>query len=236
MVKNEVQFWSLRNFFLFNELSEEEMDALKQKMRDFVHAKNEYIYLADNGTDQVYFLKSGFVKIGTISKDGKEIIKDILQPGEIFGELSLNLPGGIRDEYAQALGDDVVICAIHKSDFEGLLLELPALSIKVTKMLGDRLVKMERKLRSLVFKDSRSRIIDFLIELAEENGRRVGDETLIDNLLTHQEMANLTATSRQTVTTVLNELREKNLIYFDRKRILIRNLVEFKAMNKQTTA
>lgn len=236
MVKNEAKFWSLRNFDLFNELSEEDLTGLKQKMQDFVHSKNEYIYLAEKHTDNVYFLKEGFVKIGTISEDGKEIIKDILQPGEIFGELSLNLPGGTRDEYAQALGDDVVICAIHKSDFEDMLRELPSLSIKVTKMLGNRLIKMERKLRSLVFKDSRSRIIDFLIELADENGRKVGDETLIDNLLTHQEMANLTATSRQTVTTVLNELREKNLIYFDRKRILIRNLEEFREMNSQAPA
>ena len=236
MVKNEAKFWSLRNFFLFNELTEDEMMAMKKKMRDFVHCKNEYIYLAEKSTDYVYFLKEGFVKIGTVSEDGKEIIKDILQPGEIFGELSLNLPGGSKDEYAQALGDNVVICAINKADFESILWELPSLSIKVTKMLGDRLVKMERKLRSLVFKDSRSRIIDFLIELGEDNGRKVGDETLIDNLLTHQEMANLTATSRQTVTTVLNELREKNLIYFDRKRILIRDLDAFKEMHQAATA
>ena len=145
MVKNEAKFWSLRNFYLFNELSEEEMMVMKKKMRDFVHCKNEYIYLAENNTDNVYFLKEGFVKIGTISQEGKEIIKDILQPGEIFGELSLNLPGGSRDEYAQALGDDVVICAISKKDFESVLRELPSLSIKVTKMLGNRLVKMERK-------------------------------------------------------------------------------------------
>ena len=60
--------------------------------------------------------------------------------------------------------------------------------------------------------------------MAAEDSKMVGTETLIMNNLTHQDMAKLTATSRQTVTTVLNELREKNLIYFDRKRILIRNI------------
>jgi CRP-like cAMP-binding protein len=78
-------------------------------------------------------------------------------------------------------------------------------------------------LESLVFKDSRTRIVEFLVDLANRKGERVGFETVVRKFLTHQEIANLTATSRQTVTTVLNDLRSKELIKFDRRRLLIRD-------------
>ena len=83
---------------------------------------------------------------------------------------------------------------------------------------------MEKRLESLVFKDSRSRIIEYLVDLNNEKGQRVGYEWVVRNFITHQEIANLTATSRQTVTTVLNELKTKNILTFNRKRLLIRDL------------
>ena len=76
----------------------------------------------------------------------------------------------------------------------------------------------------MVFKDARTRIVDFIKEMGEEMGQKVGFETLIKTNLTHQDMANLTGTSRQTVTTVLNELKDKNVINFDRRRILVRDM------------
>ena len=92
------------------------------------------------------------------------------------------------------------------------------------KIMGSRMLEMEQRLESLVFKDSRTRIIEFLHELGEKKGQRVGYEMLVRKFMTHQEIANLTATSRQTVTTVLNELRNRNLLTFNRKRLLIRDM------------
>ena len=92
------------------------------------------------------------------------------------------------------------------------------------KIMGSRVLEMEKRLESLVFKDSRTRIIEFLLEIAEKKGRRVGFETEVRKFITHQEIANLTATSRQTVTTLLNDLRERNILTFDRRRLLIRDM------------
>ena len=83
-------------------------------------------------------------------------------------------------------------------------------------------------METLIFKDAKSRIVDFIKRIADERGVPVGKETLIKTSLTHQDIAKLTATSRQTVTTTLNELKENNLIYFDRRRILIRDMVALK--------
>jgi len=85
-------------------------------------------------------------------------------------------------------------------------------------------MKAERKIESLINKDARTRIIEYLQDLAEERGQKVGSETLVKSFFKHKDIASLTATSRQTVTTVLNELRDKNIINFDRKRLLIRDL------------
>jgi CRP-like cAMP-binding protein len=83
-------------------------------------------------------------------------------------------------------------------------------------------------METLIFKDAKSRIVDFIKRIADERGVPVGKETLIKTSLTHQDIAKLTATSRQTVTTTLNELKENNLIYFDRRRILIRDMAALK--------
>jgi CRP-like cAMP-binding protein len=92
------------------------------------------------------------------------------------------------------------------------------------RIFGGRQLEMERRLESLIFRDSRSRIVEFLVNLARTKGQRVGYEWLIRKPVTHQEIANLTATSRQTVTTTLNDLRFKKLLTFNRSRLLIRDL------------
>jgi CRP/FNR family cyclic AMP-dependent transcriptional regulator len=97
------------------------------------------------------------------------------------------------------------------------------LSFRLLKLMGLRLMRTEKKLESVVFKDARNRIIDFLRDAAWK-GKIVGFETMISAKLTHKDSAALTGTSRQTATTILNELKDKNLIYFDRKKILIRDM------------
>ena len=189
--------------------------------------KNEFIYFPNDASDTIYFIHQGKVKIGSYSEDGKEILKAVLTPGELFGEMAL-IGEEKRNDFAQAIENDTQLCPLSLSEMESILLDSKELSIKLTKIIGLRLRKIERRLESLVFKDARTRIVDFIKEMGEERGQKVGFETLIRNPLTHQDMANLTGTSRQTVTTVLNELKEKNVINFDRRRILVRDMALLK--------
>jgi CRP-like cAMP-binding protein len=106
--------------------------------------------------------------------------------------------------------------------------QIPHLSFAVTKVIGERLIKLERKLESMVFKDVRTRLVDFLKDSAIDHGKKIGHEVLIQHNLTHQDMANLIATSRQTVTTILNDLKEQDMIYMERNKILIRDLSKLK--------
>jgi CRP-like cAMP-binding protein len=112
---------------------------------------------------------------------------------------------------------------------KSLMKDHNGLTLFIMKILGSRVLEMEQRLESLVFKDSRSRIVEFLLDLVKKKGQRVGYEWVVRKFITHQEIANLTATSRQTVTTVLNELRTKNLLTFNRKRLLVRDLDQLTA-------
>jgi CRP/FNR family cyclic AMP-dependent transcriptional regulator len=189
--------------------------------------KGEYIYLPEEHADKIFFITTGRVKIGTYSDTGKEITKAILNTGEVFGELSL-IGKSTRRDFAFAM-EETVACVMSVSDMKSMMRDHSALSIFLMKIMGSRMLEMEQRLESLVFKDSRTRIIEFLHELGEKKGQRVGYEMLVRKFMTHQEIANLTATSRQTVTTVLNELRNDNIITFNRKRLLIRDMEKLAA-------
>ena len=183
--------------------------------------KGEYIYLPEESSDKLYFVNDGSIKVGTYSDDGKEITKAILGKGEVFGELAL-VGEGHRRDFAVAQ-ENTDTCVVTVEEMRTLMREHTKIGVFIMNLIGLRLLKMERRLESLVFKDSRTRIVEFLLEMVEENGERVGYEWVVRKFYTHQEIANLTATSRQTVTTVLNELRNNNLITFNRKRLLVRD-------------
>jgi len=186
------------------------------------YKRGEYIYLPDEHADKIFFLTEGRVKIGTYNMEGKEITKAILNQGEVFGELSI-IGEKQRRDFAYAM-DETQVCILTTHEMQELMRDYSGLGLFLMKIMGSRVLQMEKRLESLVFKDSRTRVVEFLYNLAQEKGQRVGYEMVIRKFITHQEIANLTATSRQTVTTVLNELRNKEIIKFDRRRLLIRDL------------
>lgn len=188
--------------------------------------KDEFIYFPEEKATHIYMIASGRVRIGHYLEDGKEVVTAILGTGEIFGELAL-AGEDQRKDFAQAM-DNVSICPLSIDDLKELMKEDKELSFKLLKLVGLRLMKLERKLELLVFKDARTRIIEFLKDSASWKGKKVGFETMIPTKLTHKDIAALTGTSRQTVTTILNELKDQNLINFDRRKILIRDLDQLK--------
>ncbi|MEM7297295.1 MAG: Crp/Fnr family transcriptional regulator [Bacteroidota bacterium] len=219
----ERNLWYFEDTDLFEVLCPKKTPYLEDRHEPGVYGKDDMIYFQDQSSENIYMVSSGRVKIGTYAPDGKEIVKAILTRGEVFGELAL-AGEEKRQDFAQAMDNDTRVCSMTIDQLKDLMKENKELSLKILKIIGFRLRKMERKIESLVFKDARTRIVEFLKEMAEEKGQKVGFEMMIKNHLTHKDIASLTGTSRQTVTTVMNELREKNLINFDRRRILIRDL------------
>jgi CRP-like cAMP-binding protein len=224
---NTAALWFFESVNLYNTLCPHKVKAMAGTHTFDHYKKDDFIYFPEQQADHIYMISQGRVKIGRFATDGKEIISAILSVGEIFGELAL-AGEDKRNEFAQSMDADTRICRLSIDELKLLMWEDRELSFKILKLIGLRLMKLERKLESLVFKDARTRIIEFLKDTAAWKGKRVGFETLIPTKLTHKDIAALTGTSRQTVTTILNELKEQNQINFDRKRILIRDLASLK--------
>ena len=220
---NVAALWYFESVNLYNILCPHKTKDMGDKHEFRTYKRDQFIYFQDESADYIYMIASGRVRIGHYLDDGKEVVKAILTTGELFGELAL-AGEEKRSDFAQAMDDKTTICPLSIADLKELMKEDKELSFRLLKLVGLRLMRMERKLELLVFKDARTRIIEFLKDSAAWKGKKVGFETMIPTQLTHKDIASLTGTSRQTVTTILNELKEQNLIYFDRRKILIRDL------------
>jgi CRP/FNR family transcriptional regulator, cyclic AMP receptor protein len=225
-MSNTAALWYFESVNLYNILCPHKVKKMGDKHEFIRYKKSHFIYHPDDIASHIYLIVDGRVKIGHYLDDGREVTTAILTTGEIFGELALAGEDRRRD-FAQTISD-VVICPLTLEALKELMFENKELSFKILKLIGLRLMKVERKLELLVFKDARTRVVEFLRDAASWKGKKVGFETMIPTKLTHKDIAALTGTSRQTVTTILNELKEKNLINFDRRKILIRDLDNLK--------
>lgn len=213
----------ISEFPLFDCLNDEERRRLSDMSEYKVKPKFSYLYLPDEPSEHIFFLAKGMVKIATHSEDGKEVIKSITQPLAMFGELGI-IGESRRQDLAQALREEVHIYQLRVEDLKKLMRSNFMLCDRIMGLFGNRLMRAENKLESLIFKDARTRIIEFIKDSVARSGRRIGYEMLLKHSLTHQDIANITCTSRQTVTLVLNELRKSDLIYFNRGKILVRDM------------
>jgi CRP-like cAMP-binding protein len=120
------------------------------------------------------------------------------------------------------------VCLISITEVKALMLSEADMSIRIIKWMGLRIMRLERKIELLTFKDVRTRIIEFLKDAAAYKGKPVGSEVMIKTKLTHSDIAKLTGTSRQTVSEILNQMRSEDQIYFERGKILIRDVQSLK--------
>ncbi len=210
----------------------ETSDALHKEFHHRIKVvhKGEYIYIPDENMDAIYFVIKGKIKIGTFNEQDKEVITAILVEGDVFSELTL-IATGKRKDFAIA-SEESQIVSFKQDEINQLMKKYPDLSILVMKIIGNRTFEIQDRLESLVFKDSKTRILEYIIKSIEKKGQRIGYEWVLRNFLTHQDIASLTSTSRQSVTMILNELRNDNIIQFDRKRLLVRDLDRLKALLK----
>lgn len=222
-MNSEVKYWHLRNHKLFSVLNNRQIEELCIIVSYKKAHKGEIIYFADEAVKRIYFLKKGTIKIAEMGENGNESIREILRPGDLFGEITLDQSDG-SPEYAQAVSKEVVICSFMLEDFEKLLTEYPGLALRFTKFVGFRLKRLRNNYSNLIFKDVRTRLLAFLKDWAEREGKVTDAGVLIENYLTHQDLAGLVCSTRQTVTQLLNELESKGSLRYSRKEILITDM------------
>jgi CRP/FNR family transcriptional regulator len=186
-----------------------------------LHGKN-IIYLSNPATKHVYFLKKGLVKISNIYNDKEEIIKYFVKPGNIFGELNLLDNEEDRNEVAVAV-EDCEVCFIPVETAKQLMMTSPELQRSIHHSICNRVKKTEERLFSLTLKSVTERVLDFLKEFVKEFGHPVNGGFSAKNFLTHEDIARLTATSRQSVSKSLAWLKKTGFIEYDLKNLFVYN-------------
>jgi len=216
---NKTTLWYVNTNKLFTSLSEEKRAGMASMLRPVNIKKKSFIYSMGDSAEKIYILKEGRIKITRLTEDGKELTIDILEPGDIFGEMAI-AGESERETSAEAL-EDSFICAMAKNDFETFIADNPAVSMGITKWFGSRLRKVESRLENLIFHDVRSRLLSLFRDLGEKYGEETPAGTKITIHLSHQEIANLIGATRETVTLELNNLRRDEKLILEGKDFII---------------
>ncbi len=180
------------------------------------------IYTADASVKYLYLLQSGLIKISNINSDGEEIIKYFIKPGSLFGELNLFEAGEDKNEVAIAL-ENSEVCFIPADSINQLMSANHDLRKSIYRMIGLRIKRMEERMLSLMLKNVKERILDFLKEFVTEFGSPVNGGYSASFFLTHEDIAKITTTSRQSVTTTLLYFKKKGIIDYNTRVISVLN-------------
>ena len=222
-MREEIKYWYLKNHKLFDHLSDNEVDTLCIMSSFKQGDKNDVIYFSDTDKKRLYTIKHGILKICHQDKDGKEVITELLTEHDIFGYISLNdTEINTSEQYAVVLSDRLSICSFEVEKFKTVLQNNTDLSIKYSALINEKLVSFQQKYSDLIFKDVNTRVAEFFKRYASHHAQTVNGVLEMDMILTHQEIADYTASSRQSVTSIVNKLvKEGKIIYEGRKKVII---------------
>jgi len=219
---DDMKYIYLRNHPLMFSLTEQKLKEIAAIAKLRTVYRGEVISYGEGGYTRVHFLVKGKIKITDNSSAENELIKDILVEPDIFGDLSLD--GQLNNyEAAEALTANTTIVSFHISDFKRILEDNPIMALSYVRKVNTKLQKMENRHAELVFLDTKDRLIRFIKNWARTDGNRMGDKIILNNYLTHSDIAGFIATSRQSVNMLLNELRSAGMLCYNRKHIELNN-------------
>jgi CRP/FNR family cyclic AMP-dependent transcriptional regulator len=216
---NECEICYLGQYDLFKDLSPDELDQLGRVSQPSLIPKREYIFTPDEPSNQIYMLKAGRVRISRLSETGKHFTLVILEPGDVFGENAL-FADEPRRNFAEAL-DDAQICAIDKKEFEKVAMRNPSVSLKLAQIVEHRLNEAQEQIEHLVFYDVQTRLARLLLKLADIHGERVEGGVQIGIKLTHEDIASLIGSTRETTSKILNEFKSNGWIDVKKRHIIL---------------
>lgn len=196
---------------LFQDLSDKEREELDRISTPSSVRKGKVFYRPEESGDVLFILKEGVVQLYRISPEGKKLVITSLGQGSLFGEMAL-LGQQMHNTFAEAT-TDCTLGLLNRGDLERLFLQRPQIALRVLEVIGRRLREAESRLEDLAFKSIPSRLASILLRLAGDADQLSG--------LTHQDLAEMVGTYRETATQVLNELKGQGLIEIGRKRIMI---------------
>ncbi|MCH7697917.1 MAG: Crp/Fnr family transcriptional regulator [Chloroflexi bacterium] len=197
---------------IFQDLSSRELEDLERLTAMSTCRRGKVFYTPGETGEVLFILKRGRVNLYRINTDGKKLVTSTLSAGTVFGEMSL-VAQGMHDTFAEA-AEECTLCVMSRSDVEHLLLSKPRVALRFMEMIAARLKDVETRMETVAFKSVPTRIATFLLQLSENtNGKIEG--------VSHQDLADMVGTYRETVTRILNEFRSAGYIELGRLNVTI---------------
>lgn len=216
MKKDKVNI--LRNFLLFSEMNEDELADISKLIKKKVYSKNQIIFMQGEEAEKVFFLNKGKVKIIKTTPDGSEQILEILEPGEVFGEVVLfdigSYPATTRTM------DEVEVFVLSRSEFRKYFNKNPEIGWGMLKVMARKLRNSQKRIENLGLRTTKGRIASLLIDMMED----YEEENKVILNFNQSDLANYLGTSRETVSRTLSQFRKQGLIKTKGKKLSIIDL------------
>lgn len=205
---------------IFRDLSSRELEEIDRQTAMSTCRRGKVFYTPGETGEVLFILKRGRVNLYRINQDGKKLVTATIEPGTVFGEMSL-VGQGMHDTFAEA-AEDCTLCVMSHSDVEHLMLSKPRVGLRFMELMAKRLQEVEARMETVAFKSVPARLAASLLDLARDDGKIVG--------VSHQDLADIVGTYRETVTRILNEFRGEGFIELGRLNVTLLNIEDLQAV------
>lgn len=215
-------------------LPEETQKRLERIAEQRQYRRRQVIHFADQAGDFLFLLCSGRVKVSRVSEQGREVTLGLIEGSQLFGETGLLAENQPYELMAETL-EDSMVCVFRRNDIIAALNETPAAAMEMMKLIAERRSQAETTVADLVFLEVPKRLSKLLLRLNEEYGSKTSrGGTLIKAKFTHQELANMIGSTRETTTLILNDFKRQGYIDFSGRKIVVRNTAELESIMRGT--
>ncbi|MEM9122544.1 MAG: Crp/Fnr family transcriptional regulator [Pseudomonadota bacterium] len=213
---------TLRSSFLFRTLSDNDLDTIAGLMSPRTVARNQTVFEKGDAGDAMYAVLAGRVRIVAFSEDGKEVMLNLIETGEVFGEIAA-LDGGPRT--AHAIADSATeLLSLTRARLADLLREAPDLGLRLMTVLCARLRETSATVETLAFHGLEQRLAHLLLRIADKYGQDTEEGLVLDIKLTQKDVGTLIATSRESVSKQLTRWQEQDILTMKAGRITIKDI------------
>src|SRR5690349_7532446 len=209
----------LRRCDVLADITAEALQALLPGITMGSYRPRQVIYLPGDRAQGIHFLTQGRIKVSKVTRDGKELTLAYRTEGDFFGEPCL-LDGGPREEMAEAMDASTTV-EVERELLDQLLHQNGIAAYKFGRALIARRKDLEQRVEQLIFKDVGSKLAELLLSLGHDHG--IADERglVVGLKITHQEMANLIGSTRETVSLTLSQFKRKGLIQTEGRKVIL---------------
>ena len=207
-VEQKLQY--LQMVDIFQDLSKAEVKEMDRTTTMSTCQRGKVFYQPEDTSEVLFILKKGRVQLYRISPEGKKLVVATIGPGTIFGEMAI-VGQRLHNTFAESV-EDCLLCVMSRHDVERLILNKPAVALRIMDVIANRLQEAETRLEDMAFKGIPARLAALLLRLREEQGDKIHGYS-------HQDLAEAVGTYRETTTQILNKFKADNLIKIGRKQI-----------------